>query len=68
MVTPPRPARAPDPPPLPRWAIALAALMAIANLLGAVGGGLVRLGRVDTGLEALHRPGPLKVRIERITD
>ena len=27
--------------------------------------GLVRLGRVDTGLPALQRPGPLKVRIER---
>jgi len=30
--------------------------------------GLVRLGKVDTGLPALQRPGPLKVRIERITD
>lgn len=30
--------------------------------------GLVRLGRVDTGLPALQRPGPLKVRIERIQD
>jgi len=30
--------------------------------------GLVRLGTVDTGLEVLQRPGPLKVRIERITD
>lgn len=43
------------------------------NLAIFVGGksydrGLVRLGRVDTGLEALQRPGPLKVRIERITD
>jgi len=28
--------------------------------------GLVRLGKVDTGLPALQRPGPLKVRIERI--
>lgn len=45
MVKPPsRPARAAEPPPLPRWAVALAALMAITNLLGAVGGGLVRLG------------------------
>jgi len=26
--------------------------------------GLVRLGRVETGLPALQRPGPLKVRIE----
>lgn len=30
--------------------------------------GLVRLGKVDTGLPALQRPGPLKVRIERIKD
>mgnify|MGYP000383028757 CR=1 FL=1 len=30
--------------------------------------GLVRLGKVDTGLAALQRPGPLQVRIERITD
>lgn len=30
--------------------------------------GLVRLGRVDTGLRALQRAGPLKVRIERIND
>ncbi|MGL5631172.1 MAG: cyclophilin-like fold protein [Azovibrio sp.] len=30
--------------------------------------GLVRLGRVDTGLSALQRPGPLKVRIERIKE
>ena len=28
--------------------------------------GLVRLGRVDAGLPALRRPGPLKVRIERL--
>lgn len=28
--------------------------------------GLVRLGRVDAGLPALQRPGPLAVRIERI--
>jgi hypothetical protein len=28
--------------------------------------GLVRLGRVETGLPALQRPGPLNVRIERI--
>ncbi|WP_349606061.1 cyclophilin-like fold protein [Cupriavidus sp. DF5525] len=31
-------------------------------------GGLVRLGRVETGLPALQRPGPLKVRIERLPD
>ena len=30
--------------------------------------GLVRLGKLDSGLAALQRPGPLKVRIERITD
>lgn len=30
--------------------------------------GLVRLGRVDTGLPALQRPGPLKVRIELAGD
>ncbi len=30
--------------------------------------GLVRLGKVDTGLSTLQRPGPLKVSIERITD
>ena len=30
--------------------------------------GLVRLGRVDSGLPALQRSGPLKVRIERIKD
>ncbi|MBV7459937.1 hypothetical protein KW832_09465 [Acidovorax sp. sif0632] len=30
--------------------------------------GLVRLGRVDTGLPAFQRQGPLKVRIERASD
>ena len=30
--------------------------------------GLVRMGRVETGLAALQRPGPLQVRIERIPD
>lgn len=30
--------------------------------------GLVGLGKVDTGLSALQRHGPLKVRIERIED
>lgn len=30
--------------------------------------GLVRLGKVDTGLPALQRPGPLKVTIERIKE
>jgi hypothetical protein len=28
--------------------------------------GLVRVGRIDAGLEALSRPGPLRVRIELI--
>ena len=28
--------------------------------------GLVRLGKIESGLEALQRPGPLKVTIERI--
>lgn len=28
-------------------------------------GGLVRLGRIDSGLSSLKRPGPLNVRIER---
>lgn len=44
MVKPNRPARPDGSPPLPRWALAIVALMAITNLLGAVGGGLVRLG------------------------
>ena len=30
--------------------------------------GLVRLGRVETGLPALQRPGPLNVRIERVEE
>jgi len=30
--------------------------------------GLVRLGRLDAGVEALRRPGPLRVTIERIED
>ena len=28
--------------------------------------GLVRLGKVDTGLPALQRPGPLKVRVANL--
>jgi hypothetical protein len=28
--------------------------------------GLIRLGRIDSGIEALNMPGPLKVTIERI--
>jgi hypothetical protein len=28
--------------------------------------GLVKLGRIDAGVEALRRPGPLPVTIERI--
>ncbi len=30
--------------------------------------GLIRLGRIDSGLEALNRPGPLKVTIERVEE
>lgn len=30
--------------------------------------GLVPMGQIDSGLHALQRPGPLKVRIERIRD
>lgn len=30
--------------------------------------GLVRLGRLDAGVEALRRPGPLRAAIERIGD
>lgn len=30
--------------------------------------GLVRLGKVDSGLSALQRPGPFTVRIERASD
>lgn len=30
--------------------------------------GLVRLGKVDSGLSALHRPAPFTVRIERASD
>ncbi len=67
MVNPPpkpsRPARPAEPPPLPRWAVGLAALMAITNLLGAVGGGLVRLGSLPaqgfgpTGAHAIGAHG-----------
>ncbi|MDF3887607.1 cyclophilin-like fold protein [Cupriavidus basilensis] len=35
---------------------------------GDYSGGLVRLGRVETGLPALQHPGPLKVTIERVAD
>lgn len=62
MVTPSRP-RAAEPAPLPRWAVATAALMAILNLLGAVGGGLVRLGSLPaqdlgpTGVQAIGGHG-----------
>lgn len=66
MVTPARTARPPraaDPPPLPRWAIGLVAAMAILNLLGAIGGGLVRLGSLPaqgfgpTGVQAVAAHG-----------
>lgn len=62
MVTPARP-RTAEPPPLPRWAVGAAALMAIVNLLGAVGGGLVRLGALPaqavgpTGAQAIGGHG-----------
>ncbi len=52
-----------EPPPLPRWAVGLAVLMAITNLLGAVGGGLVRLGSLPaqgfgpTGAHAITAHG-----------
>jgi len=35
---------------------------------GDYSGALVRLGCVETGLPALQRPAPLKVRIERMAD
>lgn len=60
---PPRKARPAEPAPLPRWAIAVAALLAITNLLGAVGGGLVRLGSLPaqgfgpTGAHAITAHG-----------
>ncbi len=63
MVKPARPARPADPPPLPRWAVGAAAAMAILNLLGAVGGGLVRLGTLPalglgpTGTHAIGAHG-----------
>ena len=60
MVTTARPARRAEPPPLPRWAIGMAALMAILNLLGAVGGGLVRLGSLpaqELGPTGAHAVG-----------
>ena len=66
MVTPARPARPPraaGPPTLPRWAIGLVAAMAILNLLGAVGGGRVRLGTLPalglgpTGAHAIGAHG-----------
>ena len=52
-----------DLPALPRWAVAAVALMAILNLLGAVGGGLVRLGSLSaqgfgpTGAHAIAAHG-----------
>ena len=63
MVKPNRPARPADPPPLPRWAVGTVAAMAILNLLGAVGGGLVRLGALPaqglgpTGVHAIGAHG-----------
>jgi len=57
MVTPHTKARAPEPPPLPRWAVGAVALLAVLNLLGAVGGGLVRVGSLpaqDLGPTGAH--------------
>jgi hypothetical protein len=42
--------------------------LAIFTSSNVYGRGLLPLGKVDTGMPALQRPGPLKVRIERITD
>lgn len=58
-----KPNRLADPPPLPRWAVGAVTLMAILNLLGAVGGGLVRLGALPalglgpTGTHAIGAHG-----------
>jgi len=40
----------------------------IDNGTGNYAGDLMRLGRVETGLAVLQRPGPYQVRIERVTD
>lgn len=61
--SPTRPARPPEPAALPRWAIGGVALMAVLNLLGALGGGLVRLGALPaqafgpTGVHAIGAHG-----------
>lgn len=49
MVSPAPPRRPAEPPPLPRAAVAAVALLAVFNLLGALGGGLVRLGSLPGG-------------------
>lgn len=56
-----------EPPPLPRWAVGVAALMAVLNLLGALVGGLVRVGALPaqalgpTGAHATGAHGALMV-------
>lgn len=63
MVTGRPAARAAEPAPLPRWAVAAVALLAVLNLLGALGGGLVRLGSLPpqelgpTGVHAISAHG-----------
>lgn len=60
---PPRAARPAETAALPRWAVLLAALMAITNLVGAIGGGLLRLGSLPaqnlgpTGAHAIGAHG-----------
>ena len=57
--------RPPEPPPLPRRLVAFVALLAMANLLGALGGGLVRLGSLEaagagpTGTHAVAAHGSI---------
>ena len=33
---------------------------------GHLSSGLVRLGRLDSGIDAMRRPGPVSVRVERV--
>ena len=40
--------------------------LAIFHQGGSYASGLVKLGKLDSGIEALKRPGPLKVTIERV--
>lgn len=50
MVSTPPTRAAATPAPLPRWALAAVALLAVLNLVAAVGGGLVRLGTLPAGV------------------